>query len=99
MNDQNGAEPEKLLLKNIYRRLSFLIALVVVNSLFAGYWFFWSDNELHEYNIFTIFLDVGYWIFMLPSIVAICFSRFRWYLFFLSVLLYIIAVWIGYGHL
>ena len=92
-------KPEKLLQKNIYRRLSFLCSLVLVNSLFAGYWFFWRDSELHSYNIFTIFLDIGYWIFMLPSIIAICFSRFRWYLAALAVLLYIAALWLGYGTL
>ena len=91
--------PEKPLQKNIYWRLVFLLLLIAADSLFAVYWFLWSDSELCNYNIFTIFLDIGYWIFMLPSLIAAAFSRFRWYLFFLAVLLYIAAVWIGYGSL
>ena len=95
----DAASAEKNLQQNIYRRVTFLLLLVVLNSLFAGYWFFWGDSELLNYNIFTVFLDIGYWIFMLPSLITAAFSRFRWSLFFISVLLYIVAVWIGYGSL
>ena len=90
---------EKLLQKKIYHRLWFVVTLVVCNSLLAGYWAFWGDCELKSYNILTFLLDIFYWIIMLPSIVIICFNRFRWYLGGLAVLLYMAALLIGLGTL
>lgn len=90
---------EKTLQKPFYRRLILLAGLVTVNSLLAGYLVFWRDSELLDYNIFTIFLDVWYWVLMLPGIIVALCSRFRWELLGLIVLLYIINVWAGYGTL
>lgn len=91
--------PEKTLQQPILRKLYLLIALIVINSLLAGYIVFWGDSELKSYTFFTIFLDIWYWILMLPGIAAAMCSRFRWELAGLIVLLYIAAVWIGYGSL
>ena len=92
-------DKEKSLQKKIYHRLWFAVTLVAVNSLLAAYLVFWGDSELKNYNILVFLLDIFYWIIMLPSIIMICFNRFRWYLGGLAVLLYIAAVWIGLGTL
>lgn len=83
----------------MYRRLYFLAAAVILNSLLAGYIVFWRDSELKDYSIFAIFLDIWYWLLMLPGIAAALFSRFRWELTGLIVLLYIMNILIGYGTL
>lgn len=91
--------PEKTLQQPILRKLYLLIALIVINSLLAGYIVFWRDSELKSYTFFTIFLDIWYWLLMLPGIAAALFSRFRWELTGLIVLLYIMNILIGYGPL
>jgi hypothetical protein len=90
---------EKSLQKKIYDHLWFAAAVVVCNSLLAGYLAFWGDSELKSYNILVFLLDILYWIIMLPGIIIICFNRFRWYLGTLAVLLYIAAVLISFGSL
>ena len=90
---------EKSLQQKVFTRLWLLVLLIVCNSLLAGWMAFWHDSELKNYNILVTILDVYYWLLMLPGIIIAGFSRFRWYLYFLSVLFYIAAVWIGFGHL
>ncbi len=90
---------EKTLQKPLGRRLIFLAGMVVCNSLLAGYWVYFRDDELLDYNIFTIFLDIWYFILLLPSLIAALFSRWRWELLALCALLYIIIIWTAYGTL
>ena len=97
MNEENF--PENFLQKVIFKRSLPAVIFVVCHSLLAGYLAFWHDNELKSYNIFVTFLDVYYWLVMLPGIIVICFNQFRWYLLGLAVMLYIAAVWIGFGTL
>ena len=88
---------EKALQKCVWRGLYWRAALILLNSAAAGYWVYWRDSELHSYNIFTIFLDIQYFFIMLPGFLAALFSRFRWELLALIVLLYITVVWTAYG--
>jgi hypothetical protein len=90
---------EKTLQKTLWGRLIFLAGMIVCNSLLAGFWVYFRSDELLDYNIFTIFLDIWYFILMLPSLIAALCSRWRWELLALCALLYIIIIWIAYGTL
>ena len=87
MKESNTA-PEKSLQKIQYGRLSIAAAAITLNLLMAWYLAFWSRGETLDYPFFVPFLQIYFWLLMLPSLLLVIFYR-TWRL--------LLAIWLLTG--
>ena len=55
--------------------MSLAAAAITLNLLLAGYLAFWSSGETLDYPFFVPFLQIYFWLLMLPSLGLVLFYR------------------------
>jgi hypothetical protein len=74
LKESNSAD-EKSLQKIRYGRLSIAAAAITLNLLMAGYVAFGRSGETLDYPFFVPFLQIYFWLLMLPSLMLVIFYR------------------------